>query len=40
MYKPESVLENHTHKIHYDFAIQIGHLIPTRRLDLEFINKK
>ena len=42
MYKPESVLENETRKIHIDFEIQTDHLIPARRPDLMMIppNKK
>ena len=39
MYQPESVLENETHKIHRDFEIQAGYLIPARRPD-QAINKK
>ena len=38
MHKLESVLENETHKIHWDFTIQIDHLIPTKRPDLVIIN--
>ena len=38
MYKPDSVLENKTHKILFDFEIGTDHLIPTRRLD-RVINK-
>ena len=40
MHKPESVLENETHKILWDFEIQTDHLIPTRKPDLVQINKK
>ena len=40
MHKPESVLENETHKILWDFEIKTDHLIPARRPDLVFINKK
>ena len=36
----ESVPENETHKIHYDFEIQTDHLIPARRLDRMRVNKK
>ena len=39
MLKQESVLENETHKILWDFDIQTKHLISTRRPELE-INKK
>ena len=39
-HKPESVLENDTHKILWDFEIQTDHLIPARRPDLVLINKK
>ena len=40
MHKPESVLENETHKILWDFEIKTDHLIPARRPDLVLINKK
>ena len=40
MHKPESVLENETHKILWDFEIQTDHLITARRPDLVLINKK
>ena len=40
MHKPESVLENETHKILWDFKIQTDHLITARRPDLVLINKK
>ena len=40
MHKPESVLENETHKILWDFEIQTDHQIPARRPDLVMINKK
>ena len=30
MHKPESVLENKTHKILWDFEVQTDHLIPAR----------
>ena len=40
MYKPESVLENETHKLFWYFEIQTDHLISARRLDLIIINKK
>ena len=39
-HKPESVLENETHKILWDFEIQTDHLITARRPDLVLINKK
>ena len=35
MREPESVLENETYKILWDFEIQTDHLIPARRPDLE-----
>ena len=38
LYNPESVLENETHKILWDFEIQTDHLISTRRPDR--VNKK
>ena len=37
---PESVLENVTHKILWDFEIQTDHLISARRPNLVIINKK
>ena len=40
MYKPESLLENETHKLLWDFEIQTDHLILTRRPDLERVKKK
>ena len=40
MPKPESVLENETHKILWDFEIKTDHLIPARRPDLVLIDKK
>ena len=40
MHNPASVLENNTHKLLWDFDIQTGRLISTRRPDLLIINKK
>ena len=40
MHKPESVQENTTYKILWDFEIQIYHLTPARRPDLVIINKR
>ena len=40
MHKPESILENETHKILKDFEIQIDHLIPARRPILAIVKKK
>ena len=40
MHKPESVLENETHKILRDFEIKTDHLIPARRPELVLIGKK
>ena len=40
MHNPESILENGTHKILWDFEIQTDHLISARRPDLEIVNKK
>ena len=40
MYNSESVLENETHKLLWDFKIQTDHLISARRPDLIIINKK
>ena len=39
-YKPESVQENKTSKILWDFEIQTDHLIPAGQLDLVIIHKK
>ena len=38
MHNPESVLENETHKLVWDFDIQTDHLISARRPDLIIIN--
>ena len=40
MQKPESVLENETHKILWDFVIQMIYQIEARRPDLVIMNKK
>ena len=40
MQNQAAVLENDTHKLPWDFAIQTDHLISARRLDLIIINKK
>ena len=40
MHKPETVLENNTHKILWDFKIKTDHPIPARRSDRVVINKK
>ena len=40
MNKPEFVLENEVHKIHWDFEIQSDHLISTRRPNLVIVKKK
>ena len=40
MHNPESVQENETHKILWDFQIQTDHLITARRPDLVIVNKK
>ena len=39
MYKPESILENETHKILLDFKRQRDYLISARRPKLRLINK-
>ena len=36
----ESVLENETNKLQWDFAIETGHLIQARRLDIVEVHKK
>ena len=40
MDNPESVLENETCKILWDFEIQMDHLISARWPDLMIVNKK
>ena len=40
MYNPESVLENETQKVPWNFDIQTDHLISSRRSDLVIVNKK
>ena len=40
MHNPESVLENETHKLLWDFEIQTDHQISARRQDLIIIKKK
>ena len=40
MHNPAPVLENETHKLLWDFNIQMDLLIPARRPDLIIINKK
>ena len=40
MYNPTSVLENDTHKLLWDFDIQMNYLISARQPDLIIINKK
>ena len=40
MHNPASVLENDTHKLQWDFDMNIDHLISARRPDLIIINKK
>ena len=39
MYNSESVLENKTHKLLWDFEIQTDHLILARRRDIVIVNK-
>ena len=40
MHNPESVLENETHRLLWDFEIQTDHLLLVRRPGQEIINKK
>ena len=40
MHNPESVLENKTHKILWDFEIEKDYLTSVRRPDLVIVNKK
>ena len=40
MHNPESVLENETHKLLWDFENQTDHQIVARQSDLVIVNKK
>ena len=40
MHKQESALEDETHKIPFDYEIQMNNLILVRRQDLVLINKE
>ena len=40
LHQPESVLENETHKILWNFEIQMDHPISSKRPGLVLINKK
>ena len=40
MPKPEAILKNETHKTLWDFEIQSDHRIPTRRADIQIVNKR
>ena len=40
MQNPESLLDNETHKLLWDFEIQMDHLILARRPDIVIVNKK
>ena len=40
MHNPDSVVENETYKVLWDFETQTGHLISARRLDPVIVNKK
>ena len=40
MRKPDSVVENKTHKLLWEFEIQTDHLISARRPDLVVIKKR
>ena len=40
MHNPASLLENDTHKLQWDFDIQMDQLISAKRPDLIIINKK
>ena len=40
MHNSETVQENETHKILWDFEIQTDHLISAKRPDLVLVNKK
>ena len=40
MHNPDSILENETHKVLWDFEIQMDHLISARRPYLVIVNKR
>ena len=40
MHNPESILENETHKVLWNFEVQTDHLISARQQDLVRVNKK
>ena len=40
MHNPESIQENETHKVLWDFEIQKDHQISARQPDLDIVNKK
>ena len=40
MHNPAAVLENDTHKLLWDFDIEIDHLISATKIDLLEINKE
>ena len=40
MLNPESLMENETHKVLWDFEIKTDHLISARRIDLQIVNQK
>ena len=40
MQKPESVVENEMHKVHWGLEIKTDHLISARRPDLVIVNEK
>ena len=40
MHNPESVPENETHKLQWDFEIQTDHQISARQTDLVTVKKK
>ena len=40
MHKLESVMENETHKVPWDFEVETDHLISTGRLDLAIVYEK
>ena len=40
MHKLESILENETQKVLWEYEIKTNHLISARRPDLEIVNKQ
>ena len=39
-YNPETILQNEKHNVHWDFQIQMDHLISARYPDLVIVEKR